>query len=219
MKRIAWISLAAAIAVGIGLAQGPADRPVAPVNSPTNVQTPGNGQTKNAKGTNAKGRGRGAPRDPAQSPRFTARTADGDAADYAAEQIKPANSASAHGAAFVTRRDAAGGEGGPDLTRSELVAQDLRRDKIAPLIRTGRGAMQPFPDLSDPDVNAIVAFVHDQKPVRIVRQKNPHRRSRLLLTGDTAAGQRYFNGAGGCSACHSATSDLAGIATGYQDSA
>ena len=33
-----------------------------------------------------------------------------------------------------------------------------------------------------------------------------------MLSGDAAAGKAYFNGAGGCSGCHSVTGDLAGIA-------
>jgi hypothetical protein len=37
-----------------------------------------------------------------------------------------------------------------------------------------------------------------------------------LATGDAAAGRRYFNGAGGCTARHSAKRDLAGIASRYQ---
>src|SRR5262249_34863957 len=39
---------------------------------------------------------------------------------------------------FCHGRDAAGGETGPDLTRSILVAEDVRGDKLAPVIRTGR---------------------------------------------------------------------------------
>jgi cytochrome c oxidase cbb3-type subunit 3 len=37
-----------------------------------------------------------------------------------------------------------------------------------------------------------------------------------LATGNAADGRAYFNGAGGCSGCHSATGDLAGIAKRYQ---
>ncbi len=36
-----------------------------------------------------------------------------------------------------------------------------------------------------------------------------------LLTGNAAAGKAFFNGAGGCNACHSPTGDLAGIAKKY----
>jgi hypothetical protein len=37
-----------------------------------------------------------------------------------------------------------------------------------------------------------------------------------LQTGNAEAGKAYFNGAGGCAKCHSATGDLAGIAKRYQ---
>jgi len=37
-----------------------------------------------------------------------------------------------------------------------------------------------------------------------------------LATGNAADGRAYFNGAGGCSGCHSPTEDLAGIAKRYQ---
>ena len=37
-----------------------------------------------------------------------------------------------------------------------------------------------------------------------------------LQTGNAEAGKQYFNGAGGCSNCHSPTGDLAGIASRYQ---
>src|SRR5262249_50066255 len=33
-----------------------------------------------------------------------------------------------------------------------------------------------------------------------------------LMTGTASAGAQYFNGAGGCSTCHSPTGDLAGVA-------
>ena len=36
-----------------------------------------------------------------------------------------------------------------------------------------------------------------------------------LLTGNAEAGKAYFNGAGGCQACHSPTGDLKGIAGKY----
>ena len=72
-------------------------------------------------------------------------------------------------------------------------------------------------DLSDMDMGAIVAFIHDQKTKFDAlgggrRSVDPSD----LATGDAAAGRRYFNGAGGCSGCHSATGDLAGITSRYQ---
>jgi cytochrome c oxidase cbb3-type subunit 3 len=36
-----------------------------------------------------------------------------------------------------------------------------------------------------------------------------------LQTGNADAGKQYFNGAGGCAKCHSATGDLAGFASRF----
>ena len=48
-----------------------------------------------------------------------------------------------------------GGETGPDLTRSTLVAEDFRGDKIAPLLRSGRvDKGMPAFDLNEADTNA-----------------------------------------------------------------
>jgi cytochrome c oxidase cbb3-type subunit 3 len=40
--------------------------------------------------------------------------------------------------------------------------------------------------------------------------------NRNILSGDPKAGDAYFNGAGGCKNCHSATGDLAHVASKYQ---
>ena len=57
-----------------------------------------------------------------------------------------------------------GGETGPDLTRSALVAADVRGDTIGPLVRNGRvDKGMPAFTLGDADLAAIVAFIHDQK--------------------------------------------------------
>jgi len=117
--------------------------------------------------------------------------------------------------AFCHGRDAAGGAGGPDLTRSLLVAEDVRGDRIAPVVRSGRAAegMPPF-SLSEPDLAAVVAFIHDQKAQ--ADTANGDRRTvdpADLQTGNAAAGQRYF--AARCSRCHEPTGDFAGLATRY----
>lgn len=115
-------------------------------------------------------------------------------------------------------RDAAGSDTGPDLTRSQLVAQDNRGDKIGPLARSGRPEKgMPGFDVTDADLGAIVAFIHDQKTK--MEALGGGRRSvdvADLQTGNAANGEKYFSGAGNCSKCHSATGDLAGIATRLQ---
>lgn len=201
------ISLAVAVALGIGaLGLGFAQDSASPTSPPA----------KGVKGTNAKGQGKGRG-NPAQSPASRPGPQTVTPQTYPAEQIQAGAQQFTAQCGFCHGRDAAGGEGGPDLTRSELVAQDLRGDKIVPLIRSGRGSMPAFSDLKDADVTAIVAFIHDEKTksesLEGGRQTvDPAQ----LATGNSDAGRAYFNGAGGCSACHSATGDLEGIGMRYQ---
>jgi len=137
---------------------------------------------------------------------------------YPAEQIQVGEGRFASQCGFCHGRDAAGGETGPDLTRSALVAQDTHGDKIALLLKTGRPDRgMPSFDLTPVEVGALVAFIHTQKTKfetfgggrRAVDAAD-------LATGKADAGRRYFNRKGGCSSCHSASGDLAGIATRYQ---
>ena len=74
--------------------------------------------------------------------------------------------------------------------------------------------MPAFP-LPDSDLAAVVAFIHDQKS-QADRSVGGRRRvdATDLESGDAAAGKRYFEAA--CVRCHSATGDLAGVATRHQ---
>jgi cytochrome c oxidase cbb3-type subunit 3 len=119
---------------------------------------------------------------------------------------------------FCHGRDAGGGEDGPDLTRSKLVASDVNGDKIAPVIRDGRPEQgMPRFTLPENDIAGLVAFIHDQK-TKAESQKGGRRGvdASDLQTGNAEAGKQYFNGAGKCASCHSPTGDLAGIAKRYE---
>jgi cytochrome c oxidase cbb3-type subunit III len=137
---------------------------------------------------------------------------------YPIEQIQAGELRFTAECGFCHGRDAAGGETGPDLTRSTLVADDMRGDKIVPMVRAGRPDKgMPAFNLSNADLGAIAAFIHDQK--KKFEDVGGGRRSvdaADLATGDAAAGGRYFNGAGGCSGCHPASGDFAKVATRYQ---
>lgn len=119
---------------------------------------------------------------------------------------------------FCHGRDATGGAAGPDLTDSDLVAQDRGGNKIAAVIRNGRPdrGMPAFP-LSARDMKAVIGYIHARKAAV---DKNPGRRRKVtvadLSTGNVDAGRAYFSGAGGCTACHSPTGDLAGVGTRYR---
>lgn len=120
--------------------------------------------------------------------------------------------------AFCHGRDAGGGENGPDLTRSKLVASDVNGDKVSPVIREGRPEKgMPRFTVSDSDLAALVAFIHDQK-AKADALAGGRRGVDVadLQTGNAEAGRQYFNGSGKCSTCHSPTGDLAGVATRFE---
>src|SRR5438094_161523 len=55
---------------------------------------------------------------------------------YPPEQIEAGRPLFASQCGFCHGRDAAGGESGPDLTRSAVTAEDNRGDKIGPVVRS-----------------------------------------------------------------------------------
>jgi len=120
--------------------------------------------------------------------------------------------------AFCHGRDAGGGETGPDLTSSKLVAQDVDGNKIGVVVRNGRPQKgMPRFDFSDQQIGELSAFIHSQK-TKAESQKGGRRGvdAADLQTGNADAGKQYFYGAGRCSSCHSPTGDLAGVANRYQ---
>jgi cytochrome c oxidase cbb3-type subunit III len=140
------------------------------------------------------------------------------AQSYTAEQVKAGQTRFASQCGFCHGRDAAGGESGPDLTRSTLVAEDSRGDKIGPLLRAGRvDKGMPAFDLSEGDLINIVAFIHDEK-LKAESLAGGRRGVAVedLQTGNAERGRQYFNGAGGCAKCHSPSGDLAGVGKRFQ---
>jgi len=117
--------------------------------------------------------------------------------------------------AFCHGRDALGGESGPDLTASQIVLADVNGDKISEVVRNGRPAKKmPSFNFSASELANLTAFIHAQ--VALAGNHKGDRRGVAvadLQTGNAEAGKQYFNGAGTCAKCHSATGDLAGIAS------
>lgn len=137
---------------------------------------------------------------------------------YPQAQVEGGRSLFAQHCAFCHGRDAEGGETGPDLTRSKLVASDVNGDKIGFVVRNGRPDKgMPAFNLSPAQIDALVAFIHTQR-TKAASQQGGRRGvdPADLQTGSVEAGKQYFNGAGKCSSCHSPTGDLAGVASRYQ---
>src|SRR5882757_11049866 len=113
---------------------------------------------------------------------------------------------------FCHGADATGARG-PDLMRSPLVAHDVKGDQIGQVIRQGRPdkGMPPMP-LSDAQILDIAAFLH-ARAAEAMRSSGVPKVYPVekLLTGNAEAGKAFFNGAGGCTKCHSVTGDLAAV--------
>jgi cytochrome c oxidase cbb3-type subunit 3 len=131
---------------------------------------------------------------------------------FPAELVSAGESLFVQHCAFCHGRDTGGGESGPDLTRSKLVADDAGGNQIGQVVRNGRGTMPRF-TVTDRELSGLAAFIHTQK--NIADSQNGQRKGvdvSDLATGDSDKGKRYFNGTGKCNSCHSPTGDLAGVA-------
>jgi cytochrome c oxidase cbb3-type subunit 3 len=147
----------------------------------------------------------------------------GESKSYPATLVEQGASLFRQDCSFCHGRDATGGESGPDLTRSKLVAADVNGNKIAPVIRNGRpDNKMPAFDRTDQQIASLVAFIHTQQKAAQAqsgRRGNGGRKGVApedLQTGNADAGKKYFEGTGGCAGCHSPTGDLAGIASRFK---
>ena len=122
------------------------------------------------------------------------------------EQIFRSNCSFCHGS------DARGGETGPNLVRDQVVLRDQRGELITPIVQNGIPAQgMPKFALSAADIEAIAAWLHSQP---LSDRGAPSTLD--ILVGNAKDGEAYFNGAGRCTQCHSATGDLAGIGSRYE---
>jgi cytochrome c oxidase cbb3-type subunit 3 len=111
------------------------------------------------------------------------------------------------------------GTSGPDLIRSPLVNHDVAGDLIGQVVHSGRADRgMPAFELPDTQIHQIAAFLHQQaKFASTVASRIPSDYPlEQLLVGNAGAGKDYFGGAGKCAQCHSATGDLAHIASKYK---
>jgi len=114
---------------------------------------------------------------------------------------------------FCHGTNARGGSGGPDLTRSTIVADDENGKQLGAFLHEGRldRGMPKF-DLPPSQLTDLSAFLH------AAIYANANRRLYKILdivVGDPKAGEAYFQGAGRCASCHSPTRDLKGLGGKY----
>ncbi len=114
--------------------------------------------------------------------------------------------------------DLRGGDmGGPNLLRSQVALSDLNGELIVPIIHGSRQNMgMPAIGLNDEDAHAVAAYVRSVIQTIQVQGAPPGGGPEpSILVGDAREGKAYFSAK--CSGCHSATNDLANIATRISD--
>lgn len=113
------------------------------------------------------------------------------------------------------RDDAPENQRGPDLVRSLIVLHDRYGNTIGPFVAQGHPMQsgKPSASLSQAQMADLSHFLHAM--VDETLRSGPYSQPVNILTGNAAAGQAFFAGAGRCSTCHSPTDDLAHIGSRY----
>lgn len=140
---------------------------------------------------------------PLDKPAVDAAAADRGKTVYLAECI------TCHGA------KARGNEMGADLVRSLVVLRDRFGSEVGPFLRRGHPTQsnKPSGSFTPAQIEELAHFLRQR--LNDTLRSSPAYRVQNVLTGDPAAGGAYFNGDGGCRACHSTTGDLAAIGRKY----
>ena len=115
--------------------------------------------------------------------------------------------------AFCHGSDAAGGEAGPNLLRSSVVLEDQAGELISPIVHGARvDKGMPRIPIEDAQIKDIAAWLHS---LRVESRTDPNAEKINILTGDSKAGEAYFQKT--CASCHSVTGDLKDIGAKFSD--
>jgi cytochrome c oxidase cbb3-type subunit III len=113
--------------------------------------------------------------------------------------------------AFCHGNDARGGDGGPNLLRSDIVLNDKSGELIGDILRNGVSTMPKF-ELSKDQVADVAAFIHS---FRVNGYDASRLRPQTIVIGDAKAGEAYFKAK--CASCHDVAGDLKGFAARIND--
>jgi mono/diheme cytochrome c family protein len=115
---------------------------------------------------------------------------------------------------------ARGSETGPNIIRTKTVNFDRSAQQagsvLGPFLKAGHPTQsgKASASFTDDEVVALANFLRQR--VNDTMRGSPLFTVGDIVSGNARAGDAYFNGAGGCAACHTATTrSLAGIATRY----
>jgi cytochrome c len=108
---------------------------------------------------------------------------------------------------------ARGTDKAPSLLRSIVVLNDRFGTLLGPFFKKGHPIQsgKPSAELSDAQIVDLMHFLRQR--INDTLRGSDVFDVQNILTGDAKAGEAYFTGEGKCTSCHSATGDLAGIAS------
>jgi len=129
----------------------------------------------------------------------------------AAEPLWSSDCATCHG------RDARGTSKGPNLVRSLLVLSDRYGSRLGPYLRAEHPKLPSGKNLQVTDTQVLLFSHLLRSRLNDTLRGAPMFKPGNVLVGNADAGAAYFNRDGGCTKCHSATGDLAGIASRITD--
>ena len=100
---------------------------------------------------------------------------------------------------------------GANLVRSDMMWTDRYGNDLGPFLQKGHPMQSgtPSSSLSKTQVEELSHFIHQR--LYDTLRGSPIFNAQNVLTGNVKDGATYFNGAGKCATCHSATGDLAGF--------
>ena len=111
---------------------------------------------------------------------------------------------------------ARGTDRGPNLMRSLVLLRDRNASELGPFLKKGHELQsgRPSGNLTDAQVQDVGHFLH-QRLNEVLAKGIDFFKPESVLTGDSNAGSSFFAGDGKCTACHSATGNLAGVGARY----
>ncbi len=110
---------------------------------------------------------------------------------------------------------ARGTDTGKNIIQSDMVLHDRYGSTLVPFLAKGHPMQsgRKSASLSQTEIADLSHFIHER--VYDTLRGSLIFQPQQIVTGNAKAGEAWFNGAGNCSTCHSATGDLKGIGGRY----
>jgi mono/diheme cytochrome c family protein len=108
-----------------------------------------------------------------------------------------------------------GGNSGPDLITSDVTLHDEDGVGMGDYLKGAKHQGVAKLDLPQTTIYDIAVYLHSRVNVAALNRGGDVHPDEVLKAGNADAGKAYFNGAGGCTKCHSVDGNLKGVGAKY----